>query len=187
MCMGWMGHIPGLTGWLKCSSCGYSEQPILKVPNMSKLTKDQAIQRYGEIKDGKWANEAQFMVMLSVPPQILSNWINAATGKPTTKIYCNKDLVDPLNKLFDTVIQRKLTKELHTFDGCFNIRDVRGVPGQLSWHSYGLAIDINAKDNPLGGQSTLNVALVNCFLDVGFVWGGEFSRKDPMHFQYAVG
>jgi hypothetical protein len=53
----------------------------------------------------------------------------------------------------------------------------------LSTHSWGMAIDLNASWNKLGAIPTLSREFVNCFKKEGFKWGGEFSRKDGMHFQ----
>ncbi len=56
---------------------------------------------------------------------------------------------------------------------------------KLSWHAYGLAIDINPDENPY--QSDLKTdmppAFVKLFTDEGFGWGGAWkSKKDAMHF-----
>ncbi len=72
---------------------------------------------------------------------------------------------------------------INTYDGCFNIRLVRGGT-KPSIHSWGLAIDVNANDFPLGSHSKQNMDLVNAFVDNGFFPGQQFKhRPDPMHFQ----
>jgi hypothetical protein len=151
------------------------------------MTESEAKAKYGEIVDHKWANEAKWMTVFRVPAEISPQWINAATGQPTGKIYCNKDMVAALGTALANIKDRGLLTELSTFDGGFNIRDVRGAPGHLSWHSYGLAIDLNAATNGLNKEPTLSAEFVACFTDAGFVWGGNFSRKDGMHFQFATG
>lgn len=147
-----------------------------------RLTLAQASGRYGEILDGKWENEAQWCVLYSVPAEIAPTWINSATGKPTTHIYVNKEVVPSLDKALAFVIERGLVSELQTFDGCLMVRAVRGEPNSLSNHAYACALDINAATNQLGAWPTLSAALVACFLDAGFSWGGNFKRKDGMHF-----
>lgn len=104
------------------------------------------------------------------------------------KIYMNKAMLLPLTTALSNVFKRDLGEELHTFDGCFCIRKIRGYendPQAWSLHSWGIAIDFNAKDNPLGKEPTMSPQLVACFTDAGFDWGGNFSRKDGMHFQLA--
>lgn len=147
------------------------------------ISLDEAKKRYGEIKDGKWADEAKWCV-LYVPPAGLK-WINSATGKPVEHIYVNRDMMGPLHRALCNVIERGLVDELKTFDGCFMIRDVRAEPGHPSCHSYALAIDINASENQLGHEPKISPDLVKCFTDEKFAWGGDFRRKDGMHFSYA--
>lgn len=149
------------------------------------LTFKDAETRYGQIIDGKWGNEGLIMVVWAVPSPISASWINSATGKPTTHIYCNRDIINPLDNAIKDIIAKGLISELKTFDGCFSIRDVRGEKGKPSCHSYGLAIDINAATNRLGTPGDLSPELVKCFTDAGFDWGGNFKRKDPMHFSWA--
>ena len=146
------------------------------------MTLTEAVQRYGPIIDGKWADEIKHCRLYPVSPRISRNWINSATGKPTERIYCNRDLHDPLTWALETLYERGILEQLKTFDGCFNLRDVRGVPGKPSAHSYAIALDLNAATNALGSDGTLTAEFVKCFTDQGFVWGGTFTRKDPMHF-----
>ena len=98
------------------------------------------------------------------------------------RVYCNRDMVKPLEAAFKNIIERGLVGELKTWDGCFNIRKKRGAVSP-SLHSWGLAIDINAAWNGFGKTPTMSKALVKCFTDVGFDWGGTWSKPDGMHFQ----
>ncbi len=145
------------------------------------MTLEDAISRYGPIVDGVWENESKWCSVMQVSPYIGQYWINTASGLPVTKIYCNKDFQNPLENAFVMIKANGLLGELKTFDGCFGIRDVRGQPGTPSAHSYGIAIDINAATNPLGGPSTLSDELVKCFKLNRFTWGADFTRCDPMH------
>lgn len=100
------------------------------------------------------------------------------------RLYCNRDMVEPLGEAFANLIDRGFIDELKTFDGCFNIRKMRGLTSQ-SLHSWGIAIDVNAAWNGLGKKPTLSAGFVKCFTDAGFDWGGNWtgSRCDGMHFQ----
>jgi hypothetical protein len=99
------------------------------------------------------------------------------------KLYCNKDLVEPLQAAICQLIDTGYIKELKTWDGCFNIRKQRGSLSKLSLHSWGIAIDVNAAWNGLGKQPTLSKGFVKCFTDNGFTWGGNWKRLDGMHFE----
>ncbi len=105
-------------------------------------------------------------------------------GVLPNKVYCNKLLSGPLAIAFNNIIKGDLLDQVKTWDGCFNIRQIRGSAA-MSLHSWGLAIDINASGNGLGQQPIISPELVQCFLDAGFDWGGNFKRLDGMHFQLA--
>jgi len=115
------------------------------------------------------------------------------------KIYCNKDLIKPLEKAFKLLIETGAVNDLKTYDGCYNIRPIRGYEKKvadliksnrvsdamlyMSNHSWGTAIDFNAFENQLGATPKMSKRVVDCFLQSGFVWGGNFQRKDGMHFE----
>lgn len=98
------------------------------------------------------------------------------------KIYCNKDMVEPLKRAFTLLKERGLADDLKTYDGCFNIRKTRGA-SSMSLHSWGIAIDFDAAWNGLGKIPQINPEIVKCFKEAGFDWGGDFKRLDAMHYQ----
>jgi hypothetical protein len=180
--------IVGAKTWAKLAGEAAPEEPAEVRPASEPpiSTRAQALERYGQIKDGKWANQSKWMKYVEIPEEIGENWL--LLGKedtPTKRIYCNKDMAEQLLRALQNVKDRELLEELKTFDGCFAIRDVRGVPGSVSTHAYGLAIDINADENGLGKKPKLSAKFVRCFKDAGFTWGGDFRRKDGMHFSFA--
>lgn len=108
---------------------------------------------------------------------------------PKTKLhgfYCNKLLVINFGNVYRKIVAAGLEKELHTFDGCFNIRNIRGKES-LSTHSWGIAVDHDASRNPLGAKPVMHPGIVACFEGEGFHWGGNWNRPDGMHFQFALG
>lgn len=107
---------------------------------------------------------------------------NLEVGVIPKRLYCNKRMAAPLTIAFQNIINRGLVSQLKTWDGCFNIRQKRGGTSS-SLHSWGLAIDINAAWNQFGKEPTMSPALVACFTDAGFDWGGTWLKKDGMHFQ----
>lgn len=133
------------------------------------VTSAQARNKYGDPLLEKC------MVVWDVPT-------NLEIGVIPKKIYCNKDLIAPLQQAFKNLIDTGKVSELKTWDGCFNIRKKRGL-SSMSLHSWGLAIDVNAAWNQLNMTPTLSAGFVKCFTDAGFDWGGTWTRKDGMHFQ----
>lgn len=147
------------------------------------ITPIEAKTRYGEIRSGIWADEAKHCQLLNLPVGLqIPYWINALTGKMVTHIYCNKDFIPHLLAALSNVVNAGLAHDLETFDGCFEIRDIRAIPGTISCHSYGMAIDINASKNQLWHATTFSPAFIACWTRAGFIWGGNFKRTDPMHF-----
>jgi hypothetical protein len=134
------------------------------------------------------------LVMWDVPAEL-------EIGVIPKRIYCNKDLIAPLEQAFRNLITTGAVKELKTWDGCYNYRPIRGYEKKyeaamkanslqlaikyLSIHSWAMAIDVNAFENGLGKEPKLSKKFVKCFTDAGFEWGGNWSRKDGMHFQVA--
>jgi hypothetical protein len=133
------------------------------------VTSAQALKKYGD------PTKESNMIVWDVPT-------NLEVGVVPKKLYCNKDLVEPLSKALKNLIDTGKIAELKTWDGCFNIRKKRGL-SSMSLHSWGIAIDVNAAWNQLNMTPTLSPEFVKCFTDAGFEWGGTWQRKDGMHFQ----
>jgi hypothetical protein len=91
-------------------------------------------------------------------------------------------------KEFNELIEPLEGGALDDWGYCF--RDVRGVPGKLSNHSSGTAIDLNASKHPLGKVGTFDAAKVPMIRALakkyGLIWGGDWTRKDEMHFEIAL-
>jgi len=100
------------------------------------------------------------------------------------KIFINTDFQPVLEQALRNVIESELTRELKTWDGCFIIRNKRGL-SSLSLHSWALAVDVNASENQLNQTPKLSAEFVKCFTDAGCDWGGDWQRLDGMHFQLA--
>ena len=134
------------------------------------VTSAQCLKKYGEPSASN-----KNLVLWDVPAEL-------EIGVIPKRIYCNKDLIKPLEAAFKALISSGCVKELKTWDGCFNIRKKRGL-ASMSLHSWAIAIDVNAFENGLGVTPKLSPKFVKCFTDNGFDWGGTWQRKDGMHFQ----
>lgn len=69
----------------------------------------------------------------------------------------------------------------------FNWRPIRGG-NVASYHSWGVAIDLNSGTNNMGTQGDIPPQVVAIFESLGFVWGGRWqgARRDPMHFELRI-
>jgi len=147
------------------------------------MTPEQCTEKYGAIVNGKWVDEAKWMITIDCTRFDLP-WDTTQSAKYPHHIYINKDCAEPLAKALQNLKSRCYATELKTFDGCFNIRATRGADTQ-SAHSWGLALDLNAAENALGQIPKFSEGFVRCFEDAGFKWGGRWPRKDGMHFSLA--
>jgi hypothetical protein len=89
-----------------------------------------------------------------------------------------------------TPASQALRKFLTPSDGTFNWRLIAGT-AQRSTHSYGIAIDIAAKNAEYwrwskspAPRSKIPDDIVAAFERHGFIWGGRWHHFDTMHFEY---
>ena len=142
------------------------------------VTSDDCLKKYGTPSP-----KNPWLVLWRVPEEL-------QIGLIPSRIFCNRDLVYPLTEAFTNLVSRcspdEITcyvDELKSWDGCFNVRMKRGG-NTWSLHSWGIAVDVNAAENPLGAEPKLSPGFVRCFIDAGFDWGGDWKHpKDGMHFQ----
>lgn len=134
--------------------------------------------------------QAEWMVFLN-----LGQWITTHIPAMPNRLYLNKDIAPVMEDTLKRIISLQAYREIHAFDGLFNIRYVRGSKTRLSLHSFGIAIDLNAANNPLGltKKQSIDKGLVpfsNLFdeiwKDAGWTLGIDFSRPDGMHREYTA-
>ncbi len=147
---------------------------------MAMKTQAQLIAKFGDPYKDRLGFERKWMVLWVVPKDI-------RTEIPCMppKIYLNKVIRDVLENTFRDIIEQGLQAEIVSFDGVFNIRSKRGSSG-ISLHSWGIAIDINARLNPFRGEVTWSDAFLQVWRDAGWICGADWSTasKDGMHFQW---
>jgi len=142
-------------------------------------TQVQLLNYFGNPVMDRVSFERKWMVLWDIPDDI-----NKEIPSLPNKIYINKILITPFEKVLRELISTGLYKEIKTWDGCFNIREKRGSK-TISTHSWGIAVDMNAAWNKFKGS----VSWSNEFLEVwrknGWICGADWSQKykDGMHFQ----
>ncbi len=107
----------------------------------------------------------------------------------TRRVPFHKELEAPVKKLFAAWEEAGLIDLVKSWAGSWVPRFQRGSSTTLSNHSWGTAFDINVPWNGLGVQPALvgrtgSVRrLVPIANELGWFWGGHFTRKDGMHFE----
>lgn len=119
--------------------------------------------------------------------------MRAGPGGRTINVTCHKKIGPILQSVFKAIHEAGLSDHIHSYDGCYVYRTKRKNGSAWSTHAWGIAIDINASQNPMVGQKNLRrmkvsdsqKVLAPFFEQAGFSWGKSFG--DPMHFQYCTG
>lgn len=101
---------------------------------------------------------------------------------------CHILLEETFTRVFRRIDEKGLWPEVKEWGGCFNDRPTR-QGGKASTHSWGIAADLNPRENAQGTNGKMHPGIIEIFQDEGFEWGGVWSptSRDPMHFQYAKG
>ncbi|MGI4864134.1 MAG: M15 family metallopeptidase [Janthinobacterium lividum] len=148
----------------------------------------QCLAHYGD--PSKAAFIAKWMARHELPEAVKPYFpMYGGTIKPTA-VYMNKFAAAALDAVLLDLLATGLIKEFKSYDGCHNIRLKRGL-SEYSIHAWGLALDFNAAQNPLGVKWGSRPGMFSkAFLDVwrkhGWVCGADFSRADGMHFQFTT-
>lgn len=147
------------------------EHPAMK-------TTADLLARYGNPVTSRAAFEKKWMVSHTLPVRV---------PRLPLKIYMNRDIVTSFDSILLTLENEDLTKEIKSWDGCFNIRTQIGST-TISRHSFGIAMDINAAWNPLKGKVTWSEDFLNVWREIaGWICGADFhSRTDGMHFEHSA-
>jgi hypothetical protein len=100
---------------------------------------------------------------------------------------CNRKLFPQLRGALSEIQAKGLSHLIDPaqFAGCFNPRLIPSAHStQLSHHAWGLAVDINSRDNPIASAPHQDPRLVNIMRHWGFTWGGSWLVPDGMHFEW---
>lgn len=141
-------------------------------------------------KAAEAAFTAKHMVLYNFPDWLQPHWPKYMK-QGVKRQWVNEDVVAPLEAVFRELISTGLVKELKEYNGCWNIRKMRGSD-QPSSHSWGLAFDFNATANALGRKWTpgqhgmFSKAFVDVWKKHGFMAGADFPQGDAMHYQLAL-
>jgi hypothetical protein len=101
--------------------------------------------------------------------------------------WCHQLLLPQLRAALGELARRGLDDLLNPadFGGCYSPRFANRNPRSgISHHAWGVALDLNVSENPLGGEPRLDRRVVDVFERWGFTWGGRWLLPDPMHVEF---
>jgi D-alanyl-D-alanine carboxypeptidase-like protein len=100
-------------------------------------------------------------------------------------VTCNRGIIAQLRAALSEVQADGLTNTVKSFEGCFVPRFI-GWSGanMISYHSWGIAFDINLTGNLRGATPHQDPRLVRILARWGFLWGGSWLVPDGSHFEF---
>jgi D-alanyl-D-alanine carboxypeptidase len=145
--------------------------------NKTPIGLDELIHTFGSIDDPAFENRN--IVTFTLP------FLLYYEGKKISQARCHRLIVENFQKAFEDIKAAGLDEIVKNFSGIYAKRAIRGFASHASTHSWGVAIDLDAEEYPLGDSKRFPDPVVSAFHNAGFFYGGDFiSRKDPMHFQF---
>jgi len=101
------------------------------------------------------------------------------------RVTCHRAMLPALARVLRSLERRGLDRLVDRGDyaGCHAPRRIP-TSGSMSQHAWGLAVDLNASENPYGAEPAMDMRIVRAFRREGFVWGGDWPTPDGMHFEY---
>jgi hypothetical protein len=134
--------------------------------------------RYGDPREAGW--ETKWIHEWNIKETF--SWF------PKDYICIHKHFHPILEAALKELEQEGLHTEIKTFKECYKVRNISGSKAVLSVHSWGAAIDLNAKENPLGSQGVWSEAFIKVMQKNDIICGMNWEdRKDPMHFSMVNG
>ena len=155
------------------------------------LTNEEVIEHFGDPRslmrdDGSisplW--EIKILASFKLPAPLPYVGDNSVLIK---SVRCHKLILPFMEAAFTELFaDQEVWSTLGDFGGCYNWRLQRNSK-VISRHAFGLAVDLDVKDNPMGGVGNVHPRTIEIFENNGFIWGGRFKGKriDPMHYDFA--
>lgn len=126
--------------------------------------------------------------IVQIPISKLPYWPKVFSGgkwKSMSALWAHRLMAPALIAAWAEVVRQGLAGRVRSYDGLWVPRHQLYDPSApLSIHSWGLAVDLEARWNAYGAKPTLNAKVVEIFERHGFVWGGRWAVPDGMHFQF---
>jgi hypothetical protein len=121
------------------------------------------------------------------------SWVSQHITKKTVpllgEVTCHRTMLPQLEGALTEIRDSGLSASIKPgqYGGCYAPRFIqRDGSKPLSMHAWGLAVDINVGDNPVGSRPNLDPKVVAIMEKWGFRWGGRWSPPDGHHFELAA-
>jgi hypothetical protein len=204
-----------IAGWVVSACAGMAAEPVFRIDRIPAET----IRKMEGVSWHKGCPVAREDLR-----RLTVTYLNYQSQVASGALYVHKDVAGELKTIFGILFRDKFHIEkiapVEEYGGsddasmaanntsAFNCRDITGVPGKFSNHSWGRAVDINPLTNPYvkgdvvlppGGRAYLDRMkalpglilsggpVVRGFESRGWTWGGRWEdRQDYQHFEKPV-
>lgn len=125
--------------------------------------------------------ELSILTNFPLPKSLPLSW-----GGTAKTVSCHTSAAQSLKAVLDELAKSPSWSTINDWGGCYMWRMQRGAK-VLSKHCWGIAVDLDTVDNPMGVIGHLDPRIVDAFERHGWYWGGNFHgrRRDAMHFELA--
>jgi hypothetical protein len=119
------------------------------------------------------------------PGWLHANIVSARLPAIGTINACHRAILPQLRRALRELVERGLGDAVRSYHGCFVPRYIGSDPANmLSYHSWGIAFDVNLAGNVRGQTPGQPTALVRTLERWGFTWGGRWLVPDGSHFEF---
>jgi hypothetical protein len=122
---------------------------------------------------------------IEIDPDWMSSHLVTTRLPVLGRVTCNIGIVDQLRRAMTAVAAAGLSGTVRSFNGCFVPRHIGwSDENMLSYHSWGIAFDVNVATNYRGETPRQDPRLVRILARWGFQWGGTWIVPDGNHFEF---
>jgi hypothetical protein len=122
---------------------------------------------------------------LQVDPAWIRSNIESTSVPVLGRVTCNRGIVPQLRSAMQHVRAAGLGHAVTSYHGCFVPRYIGwSDANMLSYHSWGIAFDVNLGSNLRGESPHQDPRLVRTLARWGFAWGGTWIVPDGSHFEF---
>jgi len=122
---------------------------------------------------------------IEIDPRWVASHIGSTTMPVLGRVMCNRGIIPQLQLAMRRLVAAGLRHTIRSYEGCFVPRYIGwSDENMLSYHSWGIAFDVNLAANLRGETPHQDPRMVRLLARWGFTWGGSWIVPDGNHFEF---
>jgi hypothetical protein len=122
---------------------------------------------------------------IRIDPQWQATHIETTRVPVLGRVSCNRVMIPQLRSAMRRLQGADLAGTIRSYEGCFMPRYIGwSSDNMLSYHSWGIAFDVNVANNLRGEAPNQDPRMVRLLARWGFAWGGSWIVPDGNHFEF---